>query len=298
MDNPFFTVVIPTHNRSNLLKRAITSVLDQTFANFEIIIVDDHSSDETLSIVRSFSDTRIRYMINNRTKGACGARNVGIFSAKGKWVAFLDDDDVWLTEKLQSQYESALNVSETVGLICTDYEIFKGKKNKPVKCENRPSGWVKDRVLYGGIIGCLSSVCVRTEVLKAIEGFDEHFPSCQDQDLFLRVAELSQFDHVPKTLVRMHQELRNRIGQNPKSKLDGYILFRNKYFSLINKSLRLRYRHESRIFIYALLQNKKSLILRCFPWVVLGFFVDFSHFILTLRTTLILAVRKRTQTRI
>ena len=295
---PFFTVVIPTHNRSNLLKRAVKSVLAQTLENYEIIIVDDHSTDDTASAVKSFSDLRIRYMINSLTKGASGARNVGIFSAKGKWVAFLDDDDVWFPKKLEYQYGLAKNASKIIGLICTDYEICKEKNRKLIVHKNRPSGWVNDRLLYGGIIGCLSSICVRTEVLKTIGGFDERFPSCQDQDLFLRVAELSQFAHVPKTLVRMYQELRNRIGQNPKSKLDGYILFRNKYSSLINKSLRLRNRYESHIFIYALLRNKKSLVLKCLPWVVLGILVDFSHFLLTLRTVLILLLRKRTQARI
>ena len=124
MDNPFFTVVIPTYNRSNLLKRAVVSVLDQTFDDFEIIIIDDHSTDDTCSVVSSFSDPRIKYAINHRKKGACGARNTGIFVAKGKWVAFLDDDDVWLPDKLEYQYELAQNVDETVGLICTDYAIY------------------------------------------------------------------------------------------------------------------------------------------------------------------------------
>ncbi len=105
MNKPFFTVVIPTHNRSILLKRAVESVLSQTFEDFELIVIDDHSTDDTASVVKSFTDPRIRYLINQRTKGACGARNTGIFSAKGKWVAFLDDDDVWLPEKLKYQYE-------------------------------------------------------------------------------------------------------------------------------------------------------------------------------------------------
>jgi len=294
-DSPFFTVIIPTHNRSNLLNRAVTSVLDQTFEDFEIIIVDDHSTDDTSSAVKLFSDPRIHHMLNNRTKGACGARNVGILSAKGKWVAFLDDDDVWLPEKLKFQYELAQRVDKNVGLICTDYGIYKEKKDNPVIRKNRPSGWVSDKLLYGGIIACLSSVCVRTEVLKAIEGFDECFPSSQDQDLYLRVAELSQFAHVPKTLVHIYQEPRNRIGQNSKSKLEGYIMFRNKYSALINQSLRLRYRHESRIFTYALLQNERSLVLKCLPWVLLGILVNLHDLLLTIRKTFLLALRKRNE---
>jgi glycosyltransferase involved in cell wall biosynthesis len=298
MDNPFFTVVIPTHNRSNLLKRAIESVQDQTFESFEIIVIDDHSIDDTSSVVKSFSDLRIRYMINSRTKGACGARNVGIFSAKGKWVAFLDDDDIWLPEKLKCQYELTRNADQSVGLVCTDYAIFKEKRQRPINIKNRPSGWVRDKLLYGNSIGCLSSVCIRTEVLKAIEGFDERFPSSQDQDLYLRVAELSQFAYVPQTLVHIHQESQNRIGQNPKRKLEGYIMLRDKHFALIDQSLRLRHRYESRIFTYAFLQSDKALIAKCLPWVLLGTLVDFHNFLLTIRATVLLYIRNKAQKRI
>jgi glycosyltransferase involved in cell wall biosynthesis len=293
INNPFFTVVIPTYNRSNLLNRAVSSVLDQTFEDFEIIIVDDHSTDETSSIVKSFSDPRIHYMINNRTKGACGARNTGIFSAKGKWVAFLDDDDIWLPEKLKSQYELSQRASKTVGLICTDYGIYKDRTDKPVIYKNRPSGWVIDKLLYGGIIGCLSSVSIRTEILVSIEGFDESFPSRQDQDLYMRVAKLSEFAHVPKTLVHIYQERRNRIGQNSKSKLEGSILLQKKYSAMINKNLLLRHRYESHIFTYAFILKKKRLVLRSLPWFLLGILVDFPFYLNTLRVTFLTIYRRK-----
>jgi glycosyltransferase involved in cell wall biosynthesis len=296
IDVPFFTVVIPTYNRSNLLNRAVASVLKQTFDDFEVIIVDDQSTDNTSAVAKSFSDPRLRYMINRKKGGACGARNMGIFCAKGKWVAFLDDDDVWLSDKLKYQYELARNAKSTTGLICTDYAIFKEDLKKPVIIKNRPSGRVRDKLLYGGIIGCLSSVCVRTEVLRAIEGFDERFPSLQDQDLYMRVAELSEFSYVPKTLVYIYQEQPNRISLNPESKLQGYIMFREKYSELIDQSLRLRYRYESQIFTYALLQNDISLVLKCLPWIMLGILVDLRHLLLTIRTTLLLSFRKRNQT--
>ena len=152
MNNPFFTVVIPTHNRSLLLKRAVESVLSQTFEDFELIVIDDHSTDDTASVVKSFTDHRMRYLTNQRTKGACGARNTGIFSAKGKWVAFLDDDDVWLPEKLKCQYEcdTKCGADGWPGLhrLCN----IQRKCNKDRKfIKNRPSGWVRDKLLYGGI---------------------------------------------------------------------------------------------------------------------------------------------------
>jgi glycosyltransferase involved in cell wall biosynthesis len=297
MEDPFFTTVIPTHNRSNLLKRAIESVLDQTFDDFEAIIVDDHSTDDTCSVVKSFSDPRIQYMINHRSKGACGARNTGIFAAKGKWVAFLDDDDVWLPEKLEYQYELAQTVDEAVGLICTDYAVYNEKK-RPKIFKNRPSGWVMNKLLYGGIIGCLSSTCVRSDILRAVEAFDELFPSNQDQDLWLRVAELAAFTHVPKTLVYMYQEKRSRIGQNSKSQLEGHLMFRKKYARLIDKNMRLKHRHESYILTYAFILKKKNLVLKTLPWFLLGIIVDFPGYLFMLRTTFLNIYQRRAEIRL
>ena len=175
---------------------------------------------------------------------------------------------------------------------------YKEKQDNPVIYKNRPSGWVRDKLLYGGTIGCLSSVCVRTEVLKAIEGFDERFPSSQDQDLYLRVAELSEFAYVPKTLVYIFQERRIRIGQNPKSKLEGYIMLRNKYSALINKSLRLRHRRESYIFTYAFILKKKNLVIKTLPWFLFGIIVDFPFYLITLRATFLNIYRRRRQIRL
>ena len=298
MDSPFFTVVIPTHNRSRLLRRAVEGVLNQTFDDFELIVVDDHSSDDTSSVMKSFSDPRIQYVINNRTRGACGARNTGIFSARGKWVAFLDDDDVWLPEKLKCQYDVIQNAGETVGLVCSDYAIFKGNQQRPKVYKNRPSGWVRDKLLYGNLIGCLSSTCIRFDILRAIEGFDELFPSNQDQDLWLRVAELVTFTHVPKTLVYMYQENRSRIGRNLKSKLQGSIMLRKKYATLIDQNLRLQHRHESNIFIYAFILKRKNLVLKTLPWFLLGLIVDFPSYLFTLRTTFLNIYQRRRQFRL
>lgn len=295
MEQPFFTVVIPTYNRSGLLKAAIQSVLNQTYKNFELIVVDDNSTDNTKNIIDSFNEYRIQYVLNDHAKGGGGARNAGICRAKGKWVAFLDDDDVWLSDKLEYQYELARKANTTVGLICTDYAIYKDKQKKPVICRNRPSGWVRDKLLYGGVVGCLSSVCVRTEVLKAINGFDESFPSNQDQDLYLRVAELSEFTYVPTTLVYIYQERRNRIGQNSMNKLEGYIMIRNKYSALINKRLRLRHRRESFIFTYAVILKKKKLVAKTLPWFLLGLVVDFPSYFITLKNTFSNIYHKRRQ---
>ena len=91
--SPTFSVVIPTHNRAEMLREAIQSVLDQTFTDFELLVVDYHSSDNTAEVVASVADPRIIYLINDHARGGAGTRNAGTFRAKGEWVAFLDSDE-------------------------------------------------------------------------------------------------------------------------------------------------------------------------------------------------------------
>jgi glycosyltransferase involved in cell wall biosynthesis len=299
MNKPFFSVVIPTHNRAYLLKRAIEKVLSQTFEDFELIIVNDHSTDDTATILASYTDKRLKYLLNDRTKGACGARNSGIFAAQGKWVAFLDDDDEWFPDKLKEQHSTIIKAASDVGMICTDYKIDKGLGRKPVIIKNRPTGWIRDKLLYGYAIGSLSSVAIRKDILKKIDGFDERFPSNQDWDLWIRTAEICQVTNVPKTLVKMHQDLRDdRIGQNSRAKLNGHILLRRKFSHLIDQSARLRHRHESHIFAFALLERERQIIFKCLPWVLFGVFIDTINFARMLRTASILWIRSRKQVRL
>ena len=112
MTSPLISVVIPTHNRASLLKKAIDSVLLQTERDLEIIVVDDASTDETSELLNEFvkTDARIKVIKNKAALGGGGARTAGIFASKGKWVAFLDDDDEWFKNKLSLQLEK-INLS-------------------------------------------------------------------------------------------------------------------------------------------------------------------------------------------
>src|SRR5215470_6206596 len=116
---PKVSVIIPTHNRAEFLRSAITSVLNQTFQDFEIIIIDDVSKDHTREVITNFNDTRIKLIHNQVSKGAAGSRNIGIMNAICEYIAFLDDDDEWLPEKLKIQTCLLDNSSQEVGGICT-----------------------------------------------------------------------------------------------------------------------------------------------------------------------------------
>ena len=99
--NPLVSIIVPTYNRAGVLSRAIRSIFSQTYSNIEIIIVDDASCDDTGNVVESFMDDHIHYIRHDKNQGGSASRNTGIRSAKGSFIAFLDDDDEWLPEKLE-----------------------------------------------------------------------------------------------------------------------------------------------------------------------------------------------------
>ena len=124
------SVIIPTYNREKLVSRSIQSVLDQTYQDYEIIVVDDASIDNTEKVVKSFNDVRIRFLRSNLNKGGSAARNMGIIAANGEYIAFLDSDDEWLPEKLEKQISILKNLKslEWGGIYCGHILISNNRK--------------------------------------------------------------------------------------------------------------------------------------------------------------------------
>ena len=118
---PQVSVIIPTHNRSEFLGAAIGSVLSQTFQDFELIVVDDASTDTTAEVVASFNDERIKFIRHGMNKGGSVARNTGILNSTGDYIAFLDDDDEWLPAKLSKQIQVLLSSPPEVGCVYAGY---------------------------------------------------------------------------------------------------------------------------------------------------------------------------------
>ena len=126
MKHPFFSIVIPTYNQSNYLKTALTSIFKQKFKNYEVIVVDNHSKDETYKVVKNFKRKIIYKKIRNNGVIA-KSRNLGIKLSKGKWIAFLDSDDSWYQDRLQKLYDFIKN-SNDCPIICTN-ELIVNKIN-------------------------------------------------------------------------------------------------------------------------------------------------------------------------
>ncbi len=179
------TVVIPTFNRGWIIEEAIQSVLAQDFLDFELIIVDDGSTDNTSAILSRYVNYII--VLNQKNKGVSAARNKGIMEGSGKYVAFLDSDDLWLPEKLSCQIDFFKQNPDA--MICQTNEIWirNGVRVNPKKVHKKPSGMI----FKPSLLRCLvspSAVMMRRELFENIGLFDEQLPACEDYDLWLRVS--------------------------------------------------------------------------------------------------------------
>jgi len=206
MKPPLVSVIIPTYNRSRLVCEAIDSVLIQTYKNIEIIVVDDGSADNTKLELKKYRN-KIKY-IYQPNKGLPSARNTGIRASKGTIIAFLDSDDVWLTDKISLQVPKLLE-SDSIG-ITTCWSFRKNSKNM----EKRSSysllnqSW-KNQLFEKNILGEYggpSGVIIKKEVLLKTGLFDEQMLCCEDWDLWMRMSKICEFNSVNECLVviRVH----------------------------------------------------------------------------------------------
>lgn len=206
---PKVSVIIPTYNRASYLKEAIESVLAQTYKDFELIIVDDGSTDNTEEVVRSFDDERIIYKKKQREGHPGKTRNVGLDLARGEYIAFLDDDDLWLPEKLEEQIKA---LEQYHFRVCyTIYSIF-GKADKrdihtPPKQIAKSGFLFLDLIKFGSFVAT-PTICIKKEVFEKVGKFAEveELRSGQDYEMWLRIAEKFYFFCIPKplVLVRFH----------------------------------------------------------------------------------------------
>ena len=196
---PRVSVVIPTFNRATLVERAIDSVLGQTHSAFEIIVVDDGSTDNTSATLRNkYSDKLVVFQQSNR--GVSAARNVGIAHATGNWIALLDSDDEWLPSKLAQQL--ALIKNHTDCLLCHTDEIW-------IRNSVRVNAMNKHKKSGGDIYQqCLplcaispSSVIFQKQLLDDVGNFDETLPACEDYDLWLRICAQHKVHYLDQKLL-------------------------------------------------------------------------------------------------
>ncbi|MGM0716605.1 MAG: glycosyltransferase family 2 protein [Halobacteriota archaeon] len=229
---PLVSVVIPTYNRSELIREAVESVYDQTYDRIELIVVDDHSPipvSETLTEDTPDSIASMVVLRHDENRGANAARNTGIRRATGEYVAFLDDDDRWETPKVHKQIEAFQSSGPEVGVVYTGKRSERAGKTT-VETPTWSGNVLKD-LLTGKNFSQFSGLMVRESAIEAAGLPDERFPCWQDREWFFRLAKHCEFEPVSEPLVVRRLDHDDRIGRNFEQKRDvAYPLFLKKHY--------------------------------------------------------------------
>jgi len=183
---PTVSVILTCFNGERYIAKAIQSVLDQTWRDFELIVVDDGSTDGTSAVVRAIPDPRLRY-VRKENSGPGAARNTGIEAATGEWVAFLDCDDWWLATKLERQMDTAR--AARADFVCSGATLVTGDGGRMGDVPARIGEGALEMLLLGNHVpGGGSSALVRRSAINSVAGFDETVPLAEDWDCWLRLA--------------------------------------------------------------------------------------------------------------
>lgn len=246
MDN-LVSVIIPTYNRENFIEKSIESVLNQTYKNIEIIIVDDNSSDNTFYIIKKYMEKYdfIKYVKHDINKGGSAARNTGVNLAKGKYVAFLDSDDEWINTKLEKCVDK-LKCDCNIDMVYSD--MISIDVNTGIEKIYRSKQW-EDKyygILCENIIGSTSLIVIKRNVFNEVGGFKEGLPSCQDWDFYINVCKNYRVEKVNEPLLRYYIHS-NSISGNLNRVIEGHNLILNKVKKLLENDN--KYNKERNIII-------------------------------------------------
>ncbi len=235
-DKPLVSVIIPTYNRAAILPRAIESVLAQSFGHFELVVVDDGSTDDTRAAVDRFADRRIIYLRHAQNSGGAAARNTGIDAARGRHVAFLDSDDEWLPDKLARQVAVLEQAGSEMGAVYCAHTVQDDTSARVEEGEGElHTGDVFQTLLRGWCPASTSLFLVRRDPLVAVGGFDDSLPSFQDYDLWLRLAQICRFDAVAVPLVIKHAHAGIQISRDARLRQAGLERFLKKWQPVIER---------------------------------------------------------------
>lgn len=195
---PFFSVIIPTYNRDQFIQKAVDSVLNQSFDNFELIVIDDGSEDQTQQVLSKYSDQRLK-CFKQQNQGVASARNRGLELARGNWICFLDSDDWWVNHKLERTFKE-IKTNPKIKIFHTDEIWYKnGTLHNQKNIHKKPSGFVYDHALPLCCIS-ISTVAIHHTVFDVIGIFDESMEACEDYDFWLRTTSKFEVKLIPEEL--------------------------------------------------------------------------------------------------
>lgn len=231
-EKPLVSVVMPAYNAEKTIKEAIESILNQTYKNFEFIIVNDGSTDRTLNIIESYAkkDRRIAVLNNGKNCGIAATRNNGTKKAKGKYIAVHDADDISLPDRLEKQKEF-LEKNPAVGVVGSFLEIFDDKTKRIIGVRKYPKEDKKLRKMIFFVCPIAQpAAMIRKEAFDKIGFYDEKYPPSEDIDLWFRIGEKYKFSNIQKSLVRYRYNPKSATGSRTKlmEKLANEIRWKNR----------------------------------------------------------------------
>ncbi|MCF6158763.1 MAG: glycosyltransferase [wastewater metagenome] len=276
---PKVSVIVPTYNRAHLLRMAIVSILNQTFQDFEILVIDDCSNDGTQEVIRDFHDKRVQYIRHKVNKGEAGARNTGILNSNAEYIAFLDDDDAWLPEKLMLQVNLLKKCPPEVGGIYTScIEIDGINKRTSWQRTATKRGYIYYDMFIENCVGTPSTVIVRRECFKKVGLFDESLGFGTDYDMWIRISREFRFEYIKEPLVKYYVH-NNRISSNLEIRIIGMekILKRYYRFFTLNRKGYSRFQRRLGVLYCYTGNNKKGrrMLLNAiliYPFEIKGYF--------------------------
>lgn len=189
MTSPLISIIITAFNRADIIERAIKSALEQTIQDTEVIVVDDASTDNTVEVVKSLSDPRIKLIKNQKNLGIGGAKNVGIQNATGIYVAFLDSDDDWVAHKLETQLEALKNSSDNILLSFSAFWVYRLDTGKIVTRRPRKYNSWLNSILLGETFSLGSTLLAKRDLFDEIGLFNVNLTRLQDRDWTIRYLE-------------------------------------------------------------------------------------------------------------
>ena len=243
---PAISVIIAAYNSQDTIFETISSVLNQTFADFELVVIDDGSTDQTCKCVQKIEDSRVK-LFPYKNGGVAKARNRGLSHANGKYIAFLDHDDLWTPDKLEAQIsalkssaEAKVAYSRTIG-IYSDEKPIRFVESAAVEF----AGDVYEQILTVNFVGSGSNILVDREAIDSIGGFDPVPISNEDWDFYIRLAAKWHFAAVPKYQV-IYRHAANSMSSQVERLENGGIILADKAYQTVPQNLQ----HLKRRFLY------------------------------------------------
>ena len=232
---PFFSVVVTTYNRKDLLKKNISSILNQTFTDFELIIIDNYSNYDFIEFIKSFNDDRIKPYQNQNNGNIAVNRNFGIYKAKYKYISFCDDDDFWFPNKLELVYNSIINNPNCI-LYCHWEVLEKNGKDIKILKHGPTSRKMYESLLFDGNKVSTSAATVERKIAIEEKGFNEskELLTVEDYDFWLRLAKRGNFHFINQVLGK-YVLFGNNESSNLKLHAEANFYLREKYIKLYLK---------------------------------------------------------------